>query len=252
MSMNSGFEVRSFKEIDSTNTYLIEEAKQGARDGLVATAAFQTAGRGRQGRTWEAPEGSALLVSALLRPVMSPDEAHLVATAVALSARAAIEQLSGLRASLKWPNDLVVEAAKIAGILGEIAPDAPGGSDGSIAVVVGIGVNLSTEGPPEAKGTSVLAQTGSAPSPDELLDQFLAELSTRRSMLDEPEGRAALLAEARSLMSTLGSQVRVTRQDSILEGKALELTDGARLIVLDDAGERHVISVGDLIHLRPR
>ncbi|MEI7747294.1 MAG: hypothetical protein WCJ28_07120, partial [Actinomycetota bacterium] len=99
---------------------------------------------------------------------------------------------------------------------------------------------------------SVLAQTGSAPSPDELLDQFLAELSTRRSMLDEPEGRAALLAEARSLMSTLGSQVRVTRQDSILEGKALELTDGARLIVLDDAGERHVISVGDLIHLRPR
>ncbi|MEI7747309.1 MAG: biotin--[acetyl-CoA-carboxylase] ligase, partial [Actinomycetota bacterium] len=145
MSMNSGFEVRSFKEIDSTNTYLIEEAKQGARDGLVATAAFQTAGRGRQGRTWEAPEGSALLVSALLRPVMSPDEAHLVATAVALSARAAIEQLSGLRASLKWPNDLVVEAAKIAGILGEIAPDAPGGSDGSIAVVVGIGINLSTE-----------------------------------------------------------------------------------------------------------
>lgn len=251
MSAEPTFEVRSFEEIGSTNTYLVEEARSGAPAGLVATAAFQTAGRGRQGRSWEAPPGSALLASILLRPAMGVDEAHVAATAVALAGRAAVARLAGLEASIKWPNDLVVDGAKLAGILGEVEPFAPGGPEGAIAVVVGIGINLTTQGPPEAGGTSVEAQTGAAPSPAELLEALLDELSPRAVKLDEAQGRRELMAEAESVMSTLGTRVRVTRLDGELEGTAVGLSPEAHLLVADDEGRTHEVAVGDVVHLRP-
>lgn len=251
MPSRSAFEVRSFAEIGSTNTYLMEEARAGAPAGVVATAAFQSAGRGRQGRRWEAPPGSALLASFLLRPSMAVDEAHVAATAVALAGRAAVASCAGLEASIKWPNDLVVGGAKLAGVLGEVEADAPGGRVGSIAVVVGMGINLTTEGPPEAQGTSIHAQVGSAPSAEELLELLLDELSPRVEQLDDPLGRADLTAEATGLMSTLGTRVRVQRLEGDLEGLAVGLSPAAHLLVADDDGRTHEVAVGDVVHLRP-
>ena len=251
MSAQPAFEVQRFEEIGSTNTYLVEQARAGAPAGLVATATFQTAGRGRQGRSWEAPAGSALMVSVLLRPTMAAEEAHVAASAVALAGRAAVAKLSGLEATVKWPNDLVVDGAKLAGILGEVAPDAPGGLPGSIAVVVGIGINLTTEGPPEANGTSVNAQVGAAPSRDELLEALLLELGPRAAQLGDPQGRAVLMTELEAVMSTLGTRVRVERHDGVLEGMATGLSPEAHLLVADDAGQVHEVTVGDVVHLRP-
>ena len=251
MSAQPAFEVQRFEEIGSTNTYLVEQARSGAGAGLVATATFQTAGRGRQGRSWEAPAGSALMASVLLRPTMAPEEAHVAASAVALAGRAAVAKLSGLEASVKWPNDLVVEGQKLAGILGEVAPDAPGGAPGTIAVVVGIGINLTTEGPPEANGTSVHAQLGSAPEAGDLLEAMLDELAPRVAKLDDAEGRAQLMAELEVVMSTLGTRVRVERHDGVLEGLASGLSPEAHLLVVDDDGRAHEVSVGDVVHLRP-
>lgn len=251
MSHLPAFEVRRFEEIGSTNTYLMEQARAGAPAGLVATADFQTAGRGRQGRRWEAPPGSALMASVLLRPTMAADDAHVAATAVALAGRSALDALANLTPSLKWPNDLVVDGAKLAGILGEVAPSAPGGRPGSVAVVVGIGINLSTSGPPEAKGTSVQIQTGSAPSAGALLEALLEQLAPRVLNLDGLEGRAELMAEAQAAMSTLGSRVRVERHADVLEGLAVGLSPEAHLLVTDDAGVTHEVAVGDVIHLRP-
>ena len=112
--------VEHFEEINSTNTYVSVKAKEGASEGLVARADYQSAGRGRLDRTWEAPPRSALMCSILLSPPTSPDEMQLVVAAVALSARSALGALCSVYPQLKWPNDLIVDDKKIAGLLAEI------------------------------------------------------------------------------------------------------------------------------------
>jgi BirA family transcriptional regulator, biotin operon repressor / biotin---[acetyl-CoA-carboxylase] ligase len=112
--------VEHLSEIDSTNRWLVERAKEGADEGLVVYADFQSAGRGRLERPWEAPARSSLLCSILLRPELDVDHLQLVVAAVALAARAALVRLCGLRPDLKWPNDLVVGPKKLAGLLCEV------------------------------------------------------------------------------------------------------------------------------------
>src|SRR5262245_5319408 len=133
-------DVHWFEIVDSTNRYLLQRAAQGVAAGEVAVADEQTAGRGRLGRSWVAPSGSALLVSVLLRPALPPERVHLVPLAAGLAALDALQALdvperhdASEPARLKWPNDVVVGDRKLAGILAE--------ADGGGAVVVGMGCN---------------------------------------------------------------------------------------------------------------
>src|SRR5665213_2646554 len=133
-------EIRRFRELDSTNRYLLDEARAGAPGGLVAVADHQTAGRGRLGRRWEAPAGANLLMSVLLRPDLPVEELHLSTVAMALATRSACSAATAgaVIPVLKWPNDVMVGEGKLAGILAETVPDAPG----SRAVVVGMGLHV--------------------------------------------------------------------------------------------------------------
>jgi len=181
--------VRRLAEIDSTNRYLLDEARAGAPEGVVVVADYQHAGRGRLGRRWEAPAGSNLLVSVLLRPALAVEELHLCTVAVALAAADACERAAGLVPQLKWPNDLVVGDRKLAGILAESippaplvpptqpmppaplvpptqpappAPPAPPATDAAgahPAVVVGLGLNVGWP-PPEGAGPETTAVDG--------------------------------------------------------------------------------------------
>ena len=177
--------IEHFDVIDSTNTWVAQRAPEGAPEGLVAVADFQSAGRGRLDRRWESPAGASLLCSILLRPDVAPDQLQLVVASVALSARAALVRLSGVRPDLKWPNDLMVADAKLAGLLAEIVA-----VDERLAVVVGIGVNLTHEGPADVVSTSVRQASGVTITPPALLDIVLEELETRRALLDTVEGQA--------------------------------------------------------------
>jgi BirA family biotin operon repressor/biotin-[acetyl-CoA-carboxylase] ligase len=133
--MTFGTPHRHFRVTDSTNTRARELAEAGAPGGTVVTALEQTAGRGRQGRVWTAPEGKALLYSAILRPL---DERHLLLPlSVPLAVCAAAEELRpGIECQVKWPNDVWLEERKLSGILIEAKPQ-----DGW--AVIGIGLNLS-------------------------------------------------------------------------------------------------------------
>ena len=122
--------VRVLAEVDSTNRVVRHEADAGVAEGLVVIAEHQTAGRGRLGRTWEAPASSAVLASILLRPGLAPSDLHLVTAAVALAARAACSSIGGVAVDLKWPNDLLAGEAKLAGILAEASRGAVGGGSG--------------------------------------------------------------------------------------------------------------------------
>jgi BirA family biotin operon repressor/biotin-[acetyl-CoA-carboxylase] ligase len=141
---------RHYRETDSTNTRARELAAAGAPHGTVVTATAQSEGRGRQGRTWTAPPGKALLYSAVVRPL---DERHLMLPlAVPLAVCEAAEQLRpNLECGVKWPNDIHLEGRKLAGVLIEARPQ-----DGW--AVVGVGLNLTIapdEFPPDLRDTAV-------------------------------------------------------------------------------------------------
>jgi BirA family transcriptional regulator, biotin operon repressor / biotin---[acetyl-CoA-carboxylase] ligase len=148
--MNFGLPHRHFRLTDSTNARARELVEAGAPGGTVVTADEQTAGRGRQGRTWTAPPGKALLYSAILRPL---DERHLLLPlAVPLAVCEAAEELElGITCRIKWPNDIWVEGRKLAGVLIEAKPQ-----DGW--AVIGVGLNLTIapdEFPPDLRDTAI-------------------------------------------------------------------------------------------------
>jgi len=238
--------VEHFEEIDSTNSYLKQRAVEGCPEGLVALADFQTAGRGRLDRTWVSPARSSLLCSIVLRPTLNADDLQLVVATVALATRQAIERLSGLRAQLKWPNDLIVGHRKLGGLLAEIVVT-PEGYD----VVVGLGLNLTFEGPEHVEATSVRAETGVTLVPRGVLDIALEELETRREQLDSAQGRAAVRADYERALATIGMDVRVEQHDGAVEGRAQGVDDAGRLLV-DVGGEIRVFGAGDVVHLRAK
>ena len=163
-------DIRRFDTVDSTNRYLLEEARQGAPDGVVAVAEHQSAGRGRLGRRWEAPAGTNLLLSVLLRPHLPHPYRHLSGAVVALAAAEAAESVAGLRLGLKWPNALLgADGRKVAGVLAEADLLGEAGSPGALpaAIVVGIGINVNwpasdADLPPDLVGvaTSLGQQAG--------------------------------------------------------------------------------------------
>jgi BirA family biotin operon repressor/biotin-[acetyl-CoA-carboxylase] ligase len=239
--------IRRFAEIDSTNTYVLDQARQGAAEGLVAVAQHQTAGRGRLDRRWESPPEANLLASVLLRPGCEADDLHLCSGAVALAAADACAEAGGVDPVLKWPNDLLVGGSKLAGVLAEAD------FEGSRlrGVVVGIGVNVGWPGPAEAGGTCLDDAPGTAEPVDKevLLELMLEGLARRRPLLDEEAGRNTLADEVRRRCATLGQRVRVILPNEEITGAASAIDDAGHLVVETETGRR-LVSAGDVVHLR--
>lgn len=267
-----------FEQVGSTNDVVAGWLREGVPEVCVAAAEEQTAGRGRNGRTWNAPPGAALLCSLGFRPTwLEPERPWRLAAIVSLAMADAAEHLAGLAPGairLKWPNDLVIAAdpagvivsdptdletsedlvvQKLAGVLGET--DGLGTDDAR--AVVGIGVNGGWnrgDFPPElAVGmTSLLDASGGRPiDPRALLDAFLARLEPAVHSLRAGRFDAAAWT-ARQL--TNGRAVRLERPDGTGETVQALSVDGASgaLVVADpgaDGGERHVL-VGEIRHLR--
>jgi BirA family biotin operon repressor/biotin-[acetyl-CoA-carboxylase] ligase len=218
--------VEWFEVVDSTNRYLLARAAAGAPEGCVAVADEQTAGRGRLGREWIAPPGAALLASVLLRPSLPAERRHLVTLAAALAAIDALSDAADAR--LKWPNDVVIDDRKLAGVLAE--------ADGAGAVIVGMGLNVRDDWfPAELRDSAVAC----AVDRHELLVRWLRAYDTRLDRLDT----VVRVAVERS--ATLGRRVRVQLTNETFEGVARGLTDEGYLVVDD-----RVVTAGDVVHVR--
>ncbi len=242
------WQIRWLDEVDSTNSRVRDAARQGAGEGLVIVADHQTAGRGRLDRRWESPPGANLLASVLLRPGCDAADLHLCTGAVALAASDACREVAGVEPVLKWPNDLLVDGHKLAGVLAEA--EFSGGA--LVGVVVGIGINVAWPGPDEAGGTCLDDLGGSAQPVDRrvLLERLLGALSVRRPQLDDASGRRALADEVRRRCATLGQPVRVHLAGEELTGLAAAIDDAGQLVVETAAGPR-LVTAGDVVHLRP-
>ena len=239
-----GRRVLVYERVDSTNTLALALAQDAAADGLVLVAREQTAGRGQHGRTWLSPAGSSVLLSALVFPPPTLQRPAILTAWAAVSVCEAIGETAGLRATIKWPNDVLIEGRKVCGILIEQR----GGT------VAGIGLNVNQT--PETFDAAALSEaTSLAVAAGRLLDcEAVARLLIRR--LDTEyrrllDGEVGLLeASWRERLGLLDQTVTAECNDGDVSGRLLEL--GFAQVVLELPGGMVVRLVPEAIrHVRP-
>lgn len=236
-------------ETESTNAVVAAAARSGAAEGLLVAAEYQSSGRGRLGRTWTTPARSALLMSALLRPTAVPAVRWpWLGLLVPLAVASAVRRVAELPAQVKWPNDVLVEDRKLAGILLERV-DTPSGP----AAIVGIGLNvtLREDERPHTAATSLALEGAATTDRATVMAAVLRDLAARyQAWVDASGDPAVILPEYRELSATFGRAVRVELPDgTFLEGTATDLDPDGRLLV-DTPDGTHPLAAGDVTHLR--
>ncbi len=240
--------LRYFTSVGSTNDIAGELAATGAPEGTTIVADQQTAGRGRRGRTWFSPPGSGLYVSVVLRPPEGNGTVPPV-TLLTLTAGVALAEgvrvATGLPVGIKWPNDLMVERRKLAGILAEAA----GGAGSLQAVVLGYGINIGRAAyPPElaSRATSLEAELGRPVDRGLVLAETLAALAGRYE--DLVRGRFdAILGAWRALApSSRGTLVEWTTTAGVRQGRTEGIDERGALLVRTDTGLERIIA-GELV-----
>jgi BirA family biotin operon repressor/biotin-[acetyl-CoA-carboxylase] ligase len=248
-------DLRWTERTGSTNADLVAAAVAG--DGECALVAdVQDAGRGRLDRRWEAPAGASLLMSVLIRPPFPVPGPQLLSTALGVAAVDAIRSMVDVEVALKWPNDLVAPGVgdggtdlKLGGMLAELHTGA-----GGDALVVGIGINVAwPDGFPDelAATATSLDLLGVTVDCEDLAAEVLTRLDGIGELAFSAVACEGLVRAYRDRCATIGRRVRVELPAGELVGEALDVDLSGELVVRDDDGRRHSVSVGDVIHLRP-
>lgn len=245
-NQSAGWTLKEVAETGSTNSDLVLEAENGAPDRSVLRTDFQSAGRGRLDRRWEAPAGVNVLASFLFRDV--PEYPHVLTQVVALAAARTASTMFGCDVTLKWPNDLLLDGRKVAGVLAQAGSvDATSGRPSF--VVVGIGMNIGWA-PEDAAalsaGHSVEQLHQSGRSPSHLVAQMCPYIDELLALDSE-----VLHALYRSHLATLGSEVHVSLPGGeSLVGRAVDVEVDGRLVVIDDCAITHRFDTADVVHVR--
>jgi BirA family biotin operon repressor/biotin-[acetyl-CoA-carboxylase] ligase len=238
-------------ETGSTNADLITRAAAEDVDGTVLVAERQTAGRGRNGRSWSAVPGTQVTMSVGINAATIPNEAWgWIPLVAGLAVVDAVEATAGVTAGLKWPNDVLARppaGGKLAGILAEVAAPAP-----TIVVGIGLNVSLTADELPDPGATSLVILGGRPTGRVQVIGALLGELARRIDGLRASHGAdAALIDEYTSRSLTLGSRVRAMLPGGRdVTGSARDIDDQGRLCIDTDGGP-FVVSAGDIVHLRP-
>ncbi|PIQ82985.1 MAG: biotin--[acetyl-CoA-carboxylase] ligase [Candidatus Omnitrophica bacterium CG11_big_fil_rev_8_21_14_0_20_64_10] len=241
-----GRTIHAYATTASTMELAHQLAAAGAPDGTVVVAESQSKGRGRLGRFWSSPKGKGIYLSILLRPELSIEQVPLLTLMAAVAAARAVERQTALNPQIKWPNDLLIEERKIAGILTELNAEL----NRVHYAVLGIGLNVNGKAADLPEGAASLAMASGAPV--DRLAMARALLQEMDQLYDDclKEGFAGVLEAWRGYPGTLGRHVRVTVQGRTIEGQAVELDAGGVLLVREDSGLVTPIAAGDVLVLR--
>ncbi len=241
-----GRTIHHFHLIDSTNSKAYELALNGAEEGELVIAESQKKGRGRLGRQWFSPLFSNLYLSVILRPKIPPYQASLITLMAAVATADAIQKFSGLEPLIKWPNDILLRAKKVAGLLNEIHSE----MDRIHFVILGIGVNLNTDRKMFSKeiregATSLKIEMGQAISRKAFLQCLLQELEKWYEVFLK-EGAHPVLKAWREQAQIKGRSVKVTSFGETLVGVAIDVDSDGALILETKQGERKRVVAGDV------
>lgn len=241
-----GSRLRCLDETDSTNLQACRLGDEGAEDGLVVIADRQSAGKGRMGRLWESPEGVNLYISILLRPAILPFEAPKLTFLSAVAVCRAIQKCTDLQPTVKWPNDVLLNGAKVAGLLNEMSSE----TDRVNYVVLGIGVNLnmrSDQFPEDLRypATSLALELGESVSRLDFTRVLLQEIDELYLTYLE-QGSEPIMSEWTQLCDMVGQIVRVDCNDVQIEGVMSGLGEDGALLVRTVAGKLENVYAGDV------
>jgi BirA family biotin operon repressor/biotin-[acetyl-CoA-carboxylase] ligase len=245
-----GHTIHFYHQVDSTNLTAVELAQRGAPEGTVVLADRQLRGRGRGDRLWYSPAGVGIYCSIVLRPKVMVAKAQLITLMTGVAVAKAVSLKTGLSPQIKWPNDILVNDKKVAGLLLE--------SKATTTVVehavIGIGINVnhtSADLPEQLLGgaSSLRMELGQAVERDGLIAQLFIEIESLYERLQR-EDSAVILEQWRSFSATLGERVRLVQKDKLLQGIAVDITEEGALLLKTDRNALLAVHAGEVEHLR--
>lgn len=232
--------VHYYPKVTSTMEGAIALAREGCRDFTIVVADVQTQGRGRLHRKWQSDAGG-LYFTIVLRPAIPPAEAPLLNLAAAVDLAQILKQLYGIEARLKWPNDVLIDGCKIAGILSLMEAE----SDRVTFVALGIGININNSPAHlDQPATSISRLIGRSTSRSDFLKAFLDAFHQRLNQ-DFP---ADLIARWKQLSSTLGQKVKIQTTTSSHEGIAVDIAPSGALVLKTVDGDLRPVVFGDCFY----
>lgn len=236
----------TYEEVDSTNTKAREKAEQGAAEGTAVVAEKQNRGKGRLGRDWESPASKGVWMSVILRPGISPREAPQLVFVAAVAVVRAVEKVTGMKADIKWPNDILIGGRKVCGILTELSAQME--SVNHVIIGMGMNVNHDSEDFSEEiaqKAVSLKIAGGRSFSRAETARAMLVCLEQTYGEYIS-EGFTYIMEIWKKRSATLGRSVSVLCGEETIKGKAVDLDKDGLLIVVDEDGREHRILAGDV------
>lgn len=241
-----GKEIRFFDETGSTNVKAFELARAGAPEGTVVIAESQTGGKGRIGRRWESPAGVNIYLSVILRPPVAPQNAQGLTFLAAVATAEAIAAFSPVRPVVKWPNDVLIDGRKAAGILLEMDSE----PDRVHFVIAGIGINVNatTEMFPEYirnTATSIREKAGAEIDRTALCKRLLTGMEAWYKVYLS-RGFSPVLDEWKGYFGFKGSVVKVTSFDNMITGRCMGVDETGALMLEKDSGEVVKVLSGDV------
>ena len=244
-----GRKILSYDTVDSTNSVAFSLAERGVSSGTAVFAEAQSKGRGRLDRNWVSPKSKGIYLSLVLRPQIASDKTALITLLAAVGCCETIRRVCGLRAQIKWPNDILVNNKKVCGILTEIETQ---GSKIKF-IILGIGINVNTPISKLPAGASSLREEAGKARAQfcrlELARELLRRLD-RQYLSFKHKGSAGIITQWKNLSALSGKRVKVSFAHRTIEGQAQDIDEhGALIVRLDNGLKQHVVA-GDVVKLR--
>jgi len=245
-----GRTIHYYDAVESTNVIAGELAQHGAPEGVVVLADQQLSGRGRGNHSWHSPARVGIYCSIILRPKMAPAKVQLITLMAGVSIVKAVAIITGLSPRVKWPNDILINDKKVAGIL--LESRVRGAK--TVYSVIGFGINVnngSADFPKDIRenASSLLLELGEPVDRSKLVIGIFSELE-RLYHSFQRENFPVILEQWRHYSSTLGQRVRIWQRDKSTEGVAVGLTKDGGLLLKLEGGQQIVVHAGDVEHLR--
>lgn len=240
----AGKKIVCYPETDSTNIRIKHLGDEGAPHGTLAVADRQTAGRGRRGRAWESPGGSCIYMSILLRPDLAPEKAPMLTLVMACSAAEGIMDCADVKVQIKWPNDIIVNGKKLAGILTEMSTQV----DYINHVTIGVGINVNLQRFPGKiqNATSLLSETGTRIKRAPVIAAVMKHFEENYKIFMQTEDMSGLMEKYSSLLVNQGREVLILEKDAEYKAYAEGINQKGELVVRREDGTVENICAGEV------